>query len=49
MDMAFSIFHFVKHYINEGETTRGEREQGQNDSRGETTRIRVLMIFELMT
>ena len=29
--MVFSIFHFLKHLINEGETTQGERDSGRND------------------
>ena len=35
----FHISFFKELLINEGETTRGKREQGKNDSRGETTRI----------
>ena len=35
----FHISFFKALLINEGETTRGEREQGKNDSRGETIRI----------
>ncbi len=35
----FHISFFKALLINEGETTRGKREQGKNDSRGETTRI----------
>jgi hypothetical protein len=35
----FHISFFKALLINEGETTRGERESGRNDSRGETTRI----------
>ena len=35
----FHISFFKALLINEGKTTRGKREQGKNDSRGETTRI----------
>ena len=35
----FHISFFKALLINEGETTRGKREWGKNDSRGETTRI----------
>ena len=35
----FHISFFKALLINEGETTRGEREYGKNDLRGETTRI----------